>query len=183
MKEIQLTQGKVALVDDDDYDYLMQWKWYTMNDTRANFFRPVRMGKDGKTVYMHRVIMNCPNNMLVDHINRDTLDNRRENLRICNKKQNNVNSIKSRVGTSGYKGVTYEHRNHRTPRWVSQIEINGKNNKIGRFKSKISAALAYDCVAECIHGEFAYLNFPAYIGDFGLNDRINDIKAKLGIRE
>lgn len=91
MKQIKLTQGKVALVDDADYDWLNQWNWYAKRPWYGGHFYAARgPRKNGKrtTVYMHRLITNCPRDYEVDHINADTLDNRRANLEIVTKKQN-----------------------------------------------------------------------------------------------
>ena len=106
MQKILLARGKVALVDDRDYGYLMQWKWYAHKSYDAFYVRrniPVN-GKE-KDKRMHRIIMCVPKGMFVDHINHNTLDNRRENLRICTQSQNSHNAVLSTRNSSGYKGV------------------------------------------------------------------------------
>jgi len=117
MREINLTQGKIALVDDGDYDYLMQWKWHA--DIKSNTCyarRTIRIGKKPKRVYIHRVIMNPPSNMEIDHINHNGLDNRRCNLRICTHQENtfNTNGFKRK---SKYKGVSKRVDHNRKKPW------------------------------------------------------------------
>jgi len=102
-KLIELTQEKFAIVDDEDYEYLMQHKWhYSMGYASAEIYiSPTKR----KRLKMHRVIMKPPDHLVVDHINHDTLDNRKENLRICTKQQNEMNQ-KIRINKeSKYKGV------------------------------------------------------------------------------
>ena len=105
MKEIKLTQGQFALVDDEDFEYLNQWKWYASkhkNDCRAS--REVSIGHcKSINVSMSRVIMNAKDGQLIDHINRNPLDNRKSNLRFCTRSQNNTN--KKPCGISKYLGV------------------------------------------------------------------------------
>jgi hypothetical protein len=97
LKEIQLTQGKVTLVDDEDYDELMDYKWYFIKVYKSYGYA-ARGGEKNKTVYLHREVMNPPKDMTVDHINHDTLDNRRNNLRVVTQKENSQNRTKP--GTS-----------------------------------------------------------------------------------
>lgn len=156
MKEIQLTQGRVALVDDEDYEYLSQWKWYAKNG-RGDLFYAYRAiyNKGVQTlIKMHRLIMEAPSDMEVDHIDRNGLNNQKHNLRICTHHQNQYNKGAHEGGTSKYNGVCY------MKGWyVAQISISGKRKFIGRFSSEIDAAIAYDKMARKIYGEFAYLNF------------------------
>jgi hypothetical protein len=166
MKEIQLTQGKVALVDDEDFEYLNQWKWCCRkNVTKGsiNYYA----GRSGGSVlkyryiHMHKVILKT--DKLVDHKNRNGLDNRKDNLRIASKSDNSKN--KKGWGKSKYLGVSLNVAKRKTKpsceRWVATIFINGKNKNLGRFKTEKEAALKYDEVAKVIHGEFANLNFKS----------------------
>lgn len=134
MKKIPLTQGKVALVDDCDYEYLSQWKWYA--DKRRNTFSATRNTyKDGKrtTIRMHRIItgkMGFQKQNQVDHINRNGLDNRRHNLREVSNKQNSENQGVRKNNTSGYKGVGW-HKS--TQKWRAYIKHDGQNIHLGLF--------------------------------------------------
>lgn len=152
MKKIKLTQDKYALVDNQDYDFLNQWKWH-FNSGYAMRREYLKGGK-GKSVYllMHRVIMNTPRGLETDHINMDKLDNRRQNLRVCTRSQNGTNKNIQSNNTSGYKGVTWRKDRNK---WKALIA--GKS--IGIFSSKTEAAKAYDGKARELYGEFAKLNF------------------------
>jgi hypothetical protein len=156
-KEIKLTtRDMVALVDDDMYDYLMQWKWTVHNG--RNTLYAVRKGKRPlqKKVWMHREITNAPAGMQVDHINGDGLCNLRENLRVCTVAENLRNRRKPVNNTSGYKGA----RLHKeTNRYQACIEINGKAIHLGYYTDPVDAARAYDEAARKYFGEFAKLNF------------------------
>lgn len=160
MKKIKLTQGKFALVDDDIFEYLNQWKWYY---SKGYACRTQRYGlrKENKhlTIAMHRIIMNVVEGKVIDHINRDTLDNRKENLRIGSQQQNTFNSRKSLNNTSGYKGV-FEMKSgyKRNKPWMAQIMFNRKSIFIGYFLNKKQAALAYNQKAKELFGEFSRLN-------------------------
>ena len=152
MKKIELTKGKVALVDDDDFDELSKHKWCVSKD--GNNFYAIRSIKiDGKkrTVKMHRVIMQTPKGMDTDHIDHDGLDNRKENLRICTHTENLMNTGKYKNNVSGYKGVSWD--NSRS-KWKSQIKFNKKIIILGRFTDKEEAYKAYCEAAKKYHGEF-----------------------------
>lgn len=155
-KEIPLTQGKVALVDVEDYEYLNQWKWYAWR--RKNIYYAVRnMKKDEKrtSLYVHQEILKPLKGMQIDHINGDELDNRRDNLRFCDKSQNGMNRGKQKNNKSGYKGVSWDNRDKI---WRAQIKINREKVYLGNFLTKEEAALAYNEGAIKYHGEFARLN-------------------------
>lgn len=152
MKEIKLTQGKTAKVDDEDYEWLSQWKWYYAKGYAARY----DITKSSKTLYMHREIMKCPDNIQVDHINLDRSDNRKENLRTCTNKENTRNSGKQRNNTSGYNGVTFRKDNNK---WRARIKVDGKIIHLGDFNEKHSAAEAYDRAAIEYYGNFATTNF------------------------
>lgn len=111
-------------------------------------------------ISMHRLIMNTPDGMDTDHINRDKLDNRRENLRVCTTSQNTANSKKQSVNTSGFKGVfSIEGAKGNAKKWKSKIEVKGSSIYLGSFNTAQEAAKAYDNAAVKYFGEFAKLNF------------------------
>lgn len=150
MKEIPLTQGKVALVDDEDFAWLSQWKWqfsagYAIHSTQY------------KSWHMHRMIANTPDGMFTDHINGNPLDNRRCNLRICSQRQNLKNRKRNPNGSSQYKGVGW---NADRGLWESEITNDRKRWKLGTYRDEYAAALVYDAAARILHGEYAALNFP-----------------------
>lgn len=148
MKRIPLTQGKFAIVDDEDYEGLMQWKWYAQRN------RPARL-ENNKTVFMYRVINKTPDGMYTDHINGNPLDNQKINLRSVTYVQNSVNR-KGRTNTfSKYKGVYWCKKRKK---WVARLISNKKTIFFSRFKSEILAAKAYNKAAIELHGEYARLN-------------------------
>lgn len=137
---------------------LKNLKWCaSFNRKRNKAYAVSRIG--GKLVSMHRFLMNPPKAMQVDHINGNTLDNRRANLRICTNAENNSNKSKHRDNRSGFKGVYYFSWGNRKNRWCARLSHLGKNTHIGYFKTKKEAAIAYDKFAKKIHGEFASTNF------------------------
>lgn len=165
MKEIELSQGKFALVDDEDFDYLNQWKWTLSNQVNHMYAcrnRYYRIDGKQKTQYirMHRLLMGVTDPKIqVDHINHDGLDNRRENLRICTNAENCRNRRKIKgTHTSIYKGVDWEGRNKTSPWRVQVMTEQKKRITVGYFKTEIEAAIAYNEAALKYHGEFAYLN-------------------------
>ena len=104
---------------------------------------------------MHREILKCPKGLFIDHINRNGLDNRKNNLRVCSKSQNMMNTLIPKNNTSGYKGVSWSKRDKK---WMAYIKIKNKFNNLGYFNIKEQAALAYNDAAKKYHGEFARLN-------------------------
>ena len=154
MKKIKLTQGKYAIIDDKDYEELSKHKWYAAFDLRVKkYYARRRVSGTSTKLNMHRFILNTPKGMFTDHINRNTLDNRRKNLRTCTSNQNAYNSEKPSCNTSGYKGVTFKYK-----KWQVIIKASGKQIYLGRFTNKEDAARAYNNGAKKHHGEFACLN-------------------------
>lgn len=154
MKTIKLSQGKVAIVDDKDYEVLSKYKWYaTCLKYCKNQYAARNVFKNGKKtiIRMHRIILNVPDNMQIDHINGNGLDNRRCNLRFCNHAQNQANSkTKNR-----YKGVRCRKG---TGSWEAYIGENYKYIHLGTYGNKEDAAQAYNNAAIKTFGEFARLN-------------------------
>lgn len=141
MREILLTQGKVALVDDDDFEWLVQWKWYA-HKTKNNWYarrdekrHPVR-----KRIYMHVQIMGNSDGLDIDHKNGNGLDNRKFNLRKCTHTENLFNTKISPNNTSGYKGASYDKRREM---WMAKIGIGGKTKFLGYYLTAEEAGEAY----------------------------------------
>lgn len=161
MKKIPLTQGQVALVDDDDFERLNQFKWcahFQPNRANGGGYNAVRNAKrDGKavTVLMHREILNAPHDKQVDHIDRDALNNQRSNLRLANPAPNGANQGLRKNNTSGYRGVYFFKG---WGKYVAQIKVNGKVKNLGGFKTAEEAAIRYNEAAQAEYGEFAVLN-------------------------
>ena len=156
---IRLAQPKYAIVDPADYKRLSKYEWYAEKGTR-NFYT-VRRANDPKrskfaAIYMHRELIKVADGLLIDHVNQNSMDNRRDNLRAATRAQNACNRRKlpNSFG-SKYKGI-YRQKT----RWVARIMSEGKRIYLGCFKDEINAAKAYDRAAIKYHGEFASLNFP-----------------------
>jgi len=162
MKTIPLTQGKFAIVDDDDFNWLNQWKWYAAKDGLSWYVCRGRL-----SIKMHREILGLKkgDGKETDHKNGNGLDNRRCNLRICTRAENVRNMQKDNNCTSKYKGVHWQKGEIRKGKqykgkWASQIVYNYKHIYLGLFNNEIDAAFAYDKAAKELFGEFVYLNFP-----------------------
>lgn len=160
MKEIKLTQGFVALVDDEDYDYLNQWKWFANRDKGTGSYNagrnaPTVNGKRGM-IRMHRQILGITDPKVHgDHINHNTLDNQRQNLRIANHSESMANRRSHKSSTSKYKGVCWSSWHKK---WAVTIKENRKQKHLGYFENELEAALIYNKAAKKIYGGFAYLN-------------------------
>ncbi len=160
----RLGKGLFAIVDDEWFDYLNQWKWHIDKGyvvRTENYY--IGDKKTAKLIQMHNVIMdNIPRKFDPDHKNRNRLDNREENLRKATRPQNVVNSAVRKDNSLGYKGVTrkWQRPNEKVVRYRARISINGKYSHIGDFHTPEDAARAYDQKAKELYGEFAYLNFP-----------------------
>ncbi len=148
MVKIDLPNNRYAIIDKEDLHLIQGYKWtWTGKYVRATT-------KTGG-VYLHRIITGASKGSDVDHKNGDTLDNRRENLRVCSRSENSANQKRMRGGSSKYKGVTFcKTRN----KWVAKIMKNYKTVFIGRYKTEENAALAYNKKAVELFGEFAFIN-------------------------
>jgi hypothetical protein len=159
-KEIQLTQGKVAIVDDEDFEYLNQWKWCLRGTGRGKFyairgFRKSKKNNKTGSVRMHRQIMKVEKGFVVDHIDGNTLNNKKNNFRICTQSDNCKNQKMSIKNKCGYKGVSQQKN---TNKFISQISLNNNKIYLGTFTDIIDAARAYNEAALKYHGEFAHIN-------------------------
>ena len=157
IRYIALTQGKYAIVDAADYEWLNQWKWCAART--GNLWYAYRK-HHGKTIRMHQLIMKPPKGKVVDHINGNGLDNRRANLRVCTRRENawNHGRCKKEDASSQFIGV---HRRKEHPeKCYVRVTCDGEATNLGPFDDEVEAAQARDCKARELHGEFAYLNFP-----------------------
>jgi AP2 domain. len=152
MKLIPLTKGRYAIVDDEWFDYLNQWKWFYHSQGYA-----ARSTWNPRTiVFMHREIMKASKGKLVDHINGNKVDNRKFNLRFCTARQNNVNCKIHITNKSGYRGVSWKKE---LKKWVAVCYLNNKVIYLGLFDKPHHAALARDLWMIDLHGKYASTNF------------------------
>lgn len=154
MKEIPLKRGKYALVDNEDFERLLKYKWFYTNGyaMRTGYNEE---NKRSFPIYMHREIIKPTGKKEIDHINGNGLDNRKNNLRICFHAENRRNGMKYKNNTSGYKGVNWYKK---YSKWRAKICVDYKTIHLGYFKNKLKAVWAYDKAAQEYHGEFAKLN-------------------------
>lgn len=161
MKEIKLTQGKVALVDDEDFSYLNQFKWIAHKSSKTYYAaRTVKNGNRRKYISMHQVILKPMDGLKTDHIDGNGLNNCRNNLRYATHSQNIANAGKRRGAISTFKGVSplpkfpgYD------VRWRAFIRVNGHGYHLGCFATEKEAAIVYDGVVKKHFGAFAKTNF------------------------
>src|SRR5512143_1589813 len=154
MKEIKLTNGYVAKVDEDWFDRLsgIRWRALLLRDSSA---KPRVYAYNRSIGYMHRIVCACDSGLVCDHVNGDTLDNRKANLRPATASQNCMKSRKRAGTTSAHKGVHFEKW---SGKWRARIKFNGSQQSLGRFSSETEAAAAYNTAAVVLHGKFAVLN-------------------------
>ena len=170
MKNMQLWKNrnelsdKLTIIDDEDHEKVVEavgrGKWYAHDNGSPGSKDYAMNGSRDKSI--HRVVMHAPKGMCVDHINGDTLDNRKQNLRICTKAQNSQNKKLRCDSASGFKGVTKSSKNS----WLAYIgdpstmHPNKRHIRLGTYPTAEEAAITYDKKAIELYGEFAYTNFP-----------------------
>lgn len=145
VKEIPLTQGKVALVDDDDFEHLNQFKWYALKDKNTYYARRNISNGDGTqtTISMHREILGTiPTGLQTDHIDGNGLNNQKSNLRVVTTRENSQNRHHSK--TSRFPGVNFHKgKGHVKKPWQATIGINGKKAFLGYYSTEEQAFAAY----------------------------------------
>ena len=149
-----------CLIDEDDEYIINKYKWGISNK-KGTIYIQVTIKVDGekRTIQLAREILNAPSDKLVDHINGNTLDNRKSNLRLADKRTNAHNMRRNINTTSKYKGVCWDKFRNK---WRSTIKVEDKQRHLGRFETELEAAKAYDEAASKYFGEFARLN----LGEF-----------------
>lgn len=155
MKIIELKNSNLkTIVDDEDY---MEY-----NNITWSFHKALGVYSSRKTIcYLHRLIMNAPKGLVVDHIDGNKLNNQKNNLRICTQGNNSKNQKKPKNNSSGYKGVMLDSwavSQNLKKKWIARIKVNRKGINLGRYLTKIEAAIAYNKAAEFYYGEYANLN-------------------------
>jgi len=160
MKYIKLTRGKRAIVDDSDFEFLNQWKWFcdkngyvardSFSKEKYKLLTYKKRSSANERVYMHRLVNKTPNRLETDHINRNKLDNRKNNLRAVTRSQNEINKGLSSNNTSGYRGVTW---NKNIKKWMAQIKLNSKNIYLGCFED-IQCAVSARKQGELLYHSF-----------------------------
>ena len=160
MIEIPLTQGKVALIDDEDWDLVSGYKWHASKVLNTYYARTrVKRADGSKTfLYMHRLLLGLVGRKVkADHRDGDGLNNRRENLRSCSHAENLRNRGAQVNNISGLKGVSWHKQ---SGKWDASIRVNGKGKHLGLFTTKEAAHAAYCRAAAELHGEFANYGSP-----------------------
>lgn len=166
MKEIPLTRGLVTFVDDDDYEYLAQWKWHAAKGNSTfyavrNLWTGKRKNRKCITICMHRLILGLKNpKQFTDHIDHNGLNNQKSNLRVCTPAQNSRNTSKRVTkNNSKYLGTFYRKKvSSGSKKWMATIQHDNKNYHLGHFNTEEEAAIAYNKKAIELHGEFANVN-------------------------
>jgi len=162
MRQIELTQGKVAWVDNEDFEWLNQLKWYAHKHGNTFYaIRGILINGKYKVQRMHKFIMGDNlGKSDIDHKDGDGLNNQKVNLRICTHQENMMNRRPNKNCSSIYKGVCWHKQ---TQKWVAKIWIDGKQIHLGYFIIEEDASRAYDKKSTELFGEFARLNFPKHV--------------------
>ena len=151
-KKIKLTRGKFAIVDSEDFEWLNQWKWHA---GKGGKYAARKIYPSERVIYMHRLLMNTPENMETDHVNGNGLDNRKKNLRVCTGAENRMNHKLLSTNKSGFNGVSW---NKDIRKWSVCISVKAKTIHGGEFKDIIEAAKKYNELAKKYFGKYARYN-------------------------
>lgn len=152
-KQIALTQGLFATVDDADFEWLSRWKWTAQRNGQRVYAMRYEAGR--QLVLMHRLINQTPDGMVTDHIDGNGLNNQRNNLRTATQLQNMMNRHGKRGGSSSFKGVWADPSPRNRKLWRAAIRLNGKLKYLGRFETEQEAGDAYAAAASLHFGEFS----------------------------
>lgn len=173
--EIPLTQGMVTRISPEDLPLVERYTWAAVKTSEGKYYARAWDSETKTKKYLHRLINNTPEGMHTDHIDGDSLNNTRSNLRTCTQRENILNRPKLNLhnSISQYKGVTKDKRT-KSGRWVARLawsvaKAEGISQHLGTYDTEEEAARAYDAVIKVLYGEFARLNFPdEYIGGFAV---------------
>ena|SRR5208337_938909 len=157
-RHIPLTQGQFAIVDASDFEWLSRWKWclLKLRDDLMYAQTWVYDGRCGRPFYlMHRLILGAKKGQFCDHKNWNGIDNRRSNLRLCTRSQNQANRPLQSNNIYGYRGIYFDPER---VKWEAKIKVQSKTVHLGRYETKEQAARAYNDAATFYFGEFAQLN-------------------------
>lgn len=148
---VPLSKGQIALIDKEDFDKVKDYGWSVLFSKKRNVYYAVGI-VNSKKVLMHRFIMNADGLCDIDHKDHNTLNNRKSNIRICIRTQNNMNRDKQKNNSSGYKGVSI----NQCGNYFANITVNKRTTYLGTFKTALEASEAYQKAAKELHGEFYY---------------------------
>lgn len=163
MQIIKISQGYECTIDDEDFQFINSHKWKVLR-SRKRIYASYSYGEKGnKSMLMHRLILDAKKGEYVDHINGNTLDNRRENLRLCTNSENLGNRGKQTNNTTGYKGV---YKTESPLYYRCAIRKDNMVYCLGTLKDKEKCAKLYDAASLHFYGEFAYLNFPELLEEY-----------------
>lgn len=158
MREVNISRNLVAIIDNADWAIVSRHCWQAHPVTVAERNWYAKTTANGRTIYMHRLILGARPGEEIDHVNANGLDNRRKNLRRCTRSQNNVN-IHKKGGRTGFRGVDFHNDSNRKKKFRGRVGVNGKTIKGAYRETADEAARDYDQIALAEYGEFAILNF------------------------
>jgi hypothetical protein len=159
MKTIPLGKHHTAFVDDEDYEFLSQFKWYSLRGQYASANSKLPITKGGTPVLMHRLVIAARPGEQVDHIDGNGFNNQRSNLRLCTSSQNHANQKCGLRGCTRFKGVQFPKRVYKLKKpWLVRIMVNRKTKFSRYYRTPTEAACGYNIAAKELFGEFAKLN-------------------------